>query len=183
MQTTPGGTPAHPVHQASPEPAVEVHGRVMTTNQQAAACYREAQCAVDWHNAIVALRLAVAADAAFAVAVADLAAVTEALSAPPDSQQMSWERHHVEVVRTASTGDVNRALDLLREHLAERGLRPPRLPYRRSPHLPHGQQRRPRRHRRPPSRLPRHPMAVLALSAIAHPLVPHTPCTAFVHRY
>jgi hypothetical protein len=37
MQTTPGGTSAHPVHQASPEPAVEVHGRVMTTNQKAAA--------------------------------------------------------------------------------------------------------------------------------------------------
>ena len=70
MQTTPGGTPAHPVHQAGPEPAVEVHGRVITTNQQAAACYREAQCAADWDNAIVALRLAVAADAAFAVAVA-----------------------------------------------------------------------------------------------------------------
>ena len=61
----------------------------------------------------MALRLAVAADAAFAVA--DLAAVTEAPSAPPDSQQMSWERHHIEVVGTASTGDVNRALDLLRD--------------------------------------------------------------------
>ena len=43
----------------------------MTTNQQAAACYREAQRAADRDNAIVALRLAVAADAAFAVAVAE----------------------------------------------------------------------------------------------------------------
>ena len=68
MQTTPGGTPAHP---AGPEPAVEVHGRVMTTNQQAAACYREAQRAAEWGNAVVALRLAVAADAAFGVAVAE----------------------------------------------------------------------------------------------------------------
>jgi hypothetical protein len=124
MQTTPGGPPAHPVHHASPEPAVEVHGRVVTTNQQAAACYREAQGAVDRDNAIVALRLAVAADAAFAVAVADLAAVTEALDAPPDSQQMSWERHHIEVVGSASTGDVNRAVDLLREHLASVGCDP-----------------------------------------------------------
>lgn len=124
MQTTPGGTPADPVHEASAEPAVEVHGRVMTTNQQAAACYREAQRAADRDNAIVALRLAVAADAAFAVAVADLAAVTEAPSAPPDSQQMTWERHHVEVVGTASTGDGNRALDLLREHLASVGCDP-----------------------------------------------------------
>ena len=54
----------------------------------------------------------------------DLAAVTEAPSAPPDSQQMSWERHHIEVVGTASTGDVNRALDLLREHLASVGCDP-----------------------------------------------------------
>ncbi len=90
MQTTPGGTPAYSVHQASAEPAVEVHGRVMTTNQQAAACYRQAQRAAGRDNAVVALRLAVAADAAFAVAVADLAAVTEAPSTPPYSQQMSW---------------------------------------------------------------------------------------------
>jgi hypothetical protein len=124
MQTTPGGPPAHPVHQASSEPAVEVHGRVVTTNQQAAARYREAQRAVGWDNAIVALRLAVAADAAFAVAAVDLAAVTEELSAPRDSQQMNWERHHIEVVGAASTGDFHRALDLLREHLASVGCDP-----------------------------------------------------------
>jgi hypothetical protein len=124
MQTTPAGPPAHPVHQASPEPAVEVHGRAVTTNQQAAARYRQAQGATDWNDAIMALRLAVAADAAFSVAVADLAAVTEALSAPHDSRQMSWERHHIEVVGTASTGDADRALDLLREHLASVGCDP-----------------------------------------------------------
>lgn len=31
---------------------------------------------------------------------------------------MTWERHHVEVVGTAATGNPNRAADLLREHLA-----------------------------------------------------------------
>ena len=37
---------------------------------------------------------------------------------------MSWERHHIEVVRTASAGNVSRATDLLREHLASVGCDP-----------------------------------------------------------
>ena len=37
---------------------------------------------------------------------------------------MSWERHHIEVIRTAATGDANRAAGLLREHLANVGCDP-----------------------------------------------------------
>ena len=37
---------------------------------------------------------------------------------------MSWERHHIEVVRTAAAGNVSRAADLLREHLASVGCDP-----------------------------------------------------------
>ena len=37
---------------------------------------------------------------------------------------MSWERHHIEVVRTAAAGNLSRATDLLREHLASVGCDP-----------------------------------------------------------
>jgi hypothetical protein len=37
---------------------------------------------------------------------------------------MSWERHHIEVVRTAAAGNVSRATDLLLEHLASVGCDP-----------------------------------------------------------
>ena len=37
---------------------------------------------------------------------------------------MNWERHHVEVVRTAVAGNHSRAADLLREHLASVGCDP-----------------------------------------------------------
>jgi hypothetical protein len=41
---------------------------------------------------------------------------------------MNWERHHIEVIRLAITGDAIRAADLLREHLACVGCDP--LAYR-----------------------------------------------------
>jgi hypothetical protein len=41
---------------------------------------------------------------------------------------MNWERHHIEVVRLAATGNAERAADLLREHLACVGCDP--LAYR-----------------------------------------------------
>ena len=37
---------------------------------------------------------------------------------------MNWERHHIEVVRTAAAGNLDRAIDLLREHLASVGCDP-----------------------------------------------------------
>ena len=37
---------------------------------------------------------------------------------------MNWERHHIEVVRTAAAGNIRRAADLLREHLASVGCDP-----------------------------------------------------------
>jgi hypothetical protein len=37
---------------------------------------------------------------------------------------MNWERHHIEVVHTAAAGNLGRAADLLREHLASIGCDP-----------------------------------------------------------
>src|SRR5580692_10567990 len=108
--------------------AREDHGRSVTTNGQAAAWYREAQSAVGRDRTIVALRLAVVADSAFELAQADLGAITGAPARGPRLGQMTWERHHIEVVRLAATGNVIRASGLLREHLACVGCDP--LAYR-----------------------------------------------------
>jgi hypothetical protein len=114
-----GGQMAHP------GPAVEDHGRVLTASIQAAAFYRQAQQAVDTFDAVSALRHAIRADPAFELAVADLGAFTEAPSdAMSGGRQMNWERHHIEVVRTAAAGNLDRATDLLREHLASVGCDP-----------------------------------------------------------
>jgi hypothetical protein len=37
---------------------------------------------------------------------------------------MNWERHHIEVLRAAASGDAVRAADLLSEHLASVGCDP-----------------------------------------------------------
>jgi DNA-binding GntR family transcriptional regulator len=105
-------------------PAVEDHGRVVTTNIQAAAFYRQAQQAADASVTVKALRNAVRADPGFGIAVADLAAITEAPPSPTGGRPMNWERHHIEVVSTAAAGNVSRATDLLREHLASVGCDP-----------------------------------------------------------
>ena len=97
---------------------------MLTTSRRAAGFYRQAQRAVDAPGATAALRLAVNADPAFGLASADLDAITGTACEVPNRQQMSWERHHIEVVRTAGTGDANRAADLLREHLASVGCDP-----------------------------------------------------------
>ena len=73
---------------------------------------------------MTALRRAVTADPAFELAVADLGALTEARSNVVSGRQMNWERHHIEVVRTAVAGNLGRAADLLREHLASVGCDP-----------------------------------------------------------
>ena len=93
-------------NRAKAGPTVEDHGRVVTANPQAAALYREAQQAVDLRHAVTALRLAIEADPTFGLAVADLDAMTAAPPSPISRRQMVWERHHVEVVRTAATGDL-----------------------------------------------------------------------------
>jgi len=105
-------------------PAVEDHGRVVTANVQAAAFYRQAQQAVEVSDAITALRRAVTTDPAFGLAIADLAFLTGTPPGVIGLRQMSWERHHVEVVRTAVAGNHSRAADLLREHLASVGCDP-----------------------------------------------------------
>ena len=116
--------PSHRGRLAAAGPAVEVHGRVVTANRRAAGWYRQAQRAADPAAAESALRLAVHADPAFGLAVADLDAITGATSQGPSHQQMIWERHHVEVVAIAAAGDARRATDLLREHLASVGCDP-----------------------------------------------------------
>ena len=124
MQPMRDENPSHRDHLAAAGPAVDVHGRVVTANRRAAAWYRQAQHAADPAAATTALRLAVHADPAFGLAVADLGAITGTASLGPSHQQMNWERHHIEVVATAATGNVRRAADLLREHLASVGCDP-----------------------------------------------------------
>ncbi len=97
---------------------------MVTTNRRAAAFYRQAQRALDARQATTALRRAVNADPAFGLAIADLDAITATAGEAPSRQQMNWERHHIEVVRTAATGNANRAADLLHEHLATVGCDP-----------------------------------------------------------
>ena len=105
-------------------PAVEDHGRVVTATTQAAAFYRQAQQAVNSAQTVAALRRAVYADPAFGLALADLDAITQAAPRHISGHQMTWERHHIEVVRTAAAGNIRRAADLLREHLANVGCDP-----------------------------------------------------------
>ena len=124
MQPTRGQPPSHRNHLAATGPAVEDHGRVVTANQRAAACYRQAQQAVDLRRATTALRRAVNADPAFGLALADLGAITGTAPRGPSHRQMNRERHHIEVVRAAASGNAVRAADLLSEHLASVGCDP-----------------------------------------------------------
>jgi hypothetical protein len=104
--------------------AVEDHGRAVSANPQAAAWYRRAQRAVDRAEAMVALRRAIGVDAHFGLALADFQALTGDVVQQTRARQMNWERHHIEVVRTAGSSDTERAADLLREHLAGTGCDP-----------------------------------------------------------
>ncbi len=97
---------------------------MVTASPQAAAWYRRAQRAADPYRTAEALRLAVTADPDFALAAADLAAITGAPGRPPGRRPMNWERHHIEVVSVAAAGHLTRASDLLREHLASIGCDP-----------------------------------------------------------
>ena len=124
MQPMRDENPSQRDHLATAGPAVDIHGRAVTAKRRAAARYRQAQRAADLHLATTALRLAAHADPAFGLAVADLNAITGTVSQGPSHQQMSWERHHVEVVAAAATGNAMRAADLLREHLASVGCDP-----------------------------------------------------------
>jgi hypothetical protein len=111
-------------HLDAPGAAVEDHGRALTASLRAAAWYRHAQRAIDRAEAITALRLAVEADPAFELARADLDAMSGSSGQRHHRGQMNWERHHIEVVRTAASGNGQQASDLLREHLAAVGCDP-----------------------------------------------------------
>src|ERR1700761_2709655 len=94
MKPTSNQSHSHRDPPADNGPAVEDHGRVLTTNRRAAAFYRRAQRAVDGRQVTNALRLAVNADPTFALAIADLDAITGTAGEGPGRQQMSWERNH-----------------------------------------------------------------------------------------
>ena len=124
MQPPPRRGPSRHDHLSDTGPAVEDHGRVVTANTRAAAWYRWAQRAASPHRAAAALRVAVSADPGFALAAADLSALTGTPGQQSAGQAMNWERHHIEVVATAAAGQATRAADLLREHLASVGCDP-----------------------------------------------------------
>ncbi|MGO9582798.1 MAG: hypothetical protein ACLP36_08330 [Acidimicrobiales bacterium] len=64
------------------------------------------------------------ADPAFELALSDLDATTGTSGQRHSRGQMNWERHHVEVLRTAASGNLERATDLLRDHLDSVGCDP-----------------------------------------------------------
>ena len=119
-------------------PAVEDHGRAVTATRQAAAFYRQAQQAVDSAQTVAALRRAVNADPAFGLAVADLDAITQAPSSPISGHQMNWERHHIEVVRTAAAGNIQSRRRPSPRAPRQRWLRPSRSAHRHRPPTAHG---------------------------------------------
>jgi hypothetical protein len=124
MQPPQGQPVSRHDHPDAAGPAVEDHGRAVTANLRAAGWYRQAQRAIERRRAITALRHAVEADPAFELALADLDAMTGTSGQRHSRGQMTWERHHIEVVRTAASGNARRAADLLREHLAGVGCDP-----------------------------------------------------------
>ena len=124
MQPAPGQPFSQHDHPDTPGPALEDHGRAVTASLRAATWYRQAQRAADRRQATTLLRHAVEADPAFELALADLEAITGTSGHRHSRGQMKWERHHIEVVRTAASGNAKRATDLLREHLAGIGCDP-----------------------------------------------------------
>lgn len=106
--------------------ALDAHGRALTTTPLAAAWYRLAQeLAHPAAGARCALRHAVDADGDFALAAADLRALTgDPSPAPSAAPRSRWERHHIEIVAAACSGQTSRAAGLLREHLDEVGCDP-----------------------------------------------------------
>ena len=102
------------------------HGRALTTNPTAAGWYRLAQQqAAESGDPCPALRRAVEADAAFALAAVDLGALSGVRSVPRvEGPLTGWERHHCEVVAAAVDGEPARAAALLRLHLADVGSDP-----------------------------------------------------------
>jgi hypothetical protein len=124
MNHDPEESRAIPEQSSDRRRAVEEHGRVVTANLEAATYYCQAQQAADGLHAVTALRLSIDADPAFELAIVDLGAITETPVIPMGGHTMNWERHHIEVVRTAVSGNFARASDLLREHLASVGCDP-----------------------------------------------------------
>lgn len=124
MQLPPGQPFSRRDHLDASGPVVEDHGRAVTASLRAATWYQQAQRAIDRRRAITALRHAVEADPAFDLALTDLDAIAGTSGQRHSRGQTNWERHHIEIVRTAASGNAKRAADLLREHLAGVGCDP-----------------------------------------------------------
>lgn len=104
---------------------VEAHGRLLTTTAEAAAGYRMAQGASwDASRRLDGLRQAVRADPGFILAGTDLSVLDGRTPAGESTARHGWERHHVEVVAAAARGRLDRAVDLLRDHLSVVGCDP-----------------------------------------------------------
>jgi hypothetical protein len=103
---------------SGPTRPYESHGRALSTTPDAARHYQVAQ---DRHRnrsgLVAALQRAVDADPGFALASADLCALEGRDPVAYSGPLHTWERHHLEVL-AAARRDVQRAADLLREHLA-----------------------------------------------------------------
>lgn len=106
------------------EGSIDIHGRSLTTNAHAAAGYREAQQATDRDAAVRSLRKALDRDPGFAMAATDLEYLASMPSPPLGAPIRTWERHHIEIVRTAGAGNLPRARLLLIEHLNAFGCDP-----------------------------------------------------------
>jgi hypothetical protein len=102
------------------------HGRPLTTTAVAAGWYRLAQRRIHpGDDPCTALRRALDADAAFALAVVDLRALTRDAVLPRLAGPVTgWEHHHCEIVAAAVSGQVARAAALLRQHLSAVGCDP-----------------------------------------------------------
>jgi len=124
VNQTRGQEPASSNPPTAPRRAVDDHGRAVTATPSAASWYRHAQRAADLSGARASLQLAITTDPAFALAIVDLAAITRTIPRPITGRQTNWERHHIEVVRSASSDNFDRAADLLRELLAAIGCDP-----------------------------------------------------------
>jgi hypothetical protein len=105
--------------------ARESHGHPLSTTTEAARLYRTAQHEVrEPLTLLSALRMAMVSDPHFAVAAFDLAALGGVPPPPAPTALHTWERHHIEVVLSATRGTTCRAVDLLRDHLSEVGCDP-----------------------------------------------------------
>jgi len=103
----------------------ESHGHQLSTTPEAAEWYQTAQLhSGDRARVLAALHAATVADPGYPVAAIDLSAFERRSPVGASGHLTGWERHHVDIVAAAASGDVHRAVDLLRDHLVTVGCDP-----------------------------------------------------------